>query len=211
MVIDKASEACGYYVEKDFSTFCSAGCLLQSFEDRRKHEQPPPDRIYFADYLGTGLQPSDSVTFLVTGHIRTVMEWGVISFADPGAARGHRQHDDEVIVDWVGLRTVRGRPDRNLALVFTPDGAVPEVVELKKGELIEWELVGSHLDDDLVVQLRGYEEMGEIVIPSSGDTVRVRMLALKPGAGFPFVRSGSGEVFGRVRVIGPHTPGEEKM
>ncbi|NIM19376.1 MAG: hypothetical protein GTO51_03245 [Candidatus Latescibacteria bacterium] len=211
MIIDKINEASGYYLDKEFKPFCSVGCLLRSYEARRKQHQRLPDRVYFADYLGGGFLPSDSTTFLLTKHIRTVMGWGIIGFADPDSASEHKQHDDEMIVDWVELRTVRGEPDRTISLVFTMSGMIPEVAEIEKGELIEWEIEGRQLEEDLLVQVRGYEELGEIVIPASGDIIRVRMLAVKPGAGFPLVRSGSEEVLGRIRVSGFHTPEEEEM
>jgi len=211
MVIDRVNEAAGYYVEKEFNPFCSPGCLLKSFEDRRKRGQPLPGRVYFADYLGTGLQPSDSTTFLLTRHIPSVMDWGIIGFAGRGAALDHRRHDDESVLDWIGLRTHKGIPDRKLALVFTADGSRPEVVELTKGELVEWEVAGRGLESDLTVELTGYAEMGSITIPASGETVRFRFLATRPGSGFAFVETSTGKVLGQVRVAGAHTAEEEDM
>ncbi|MCP4659701.1 MAG: hypothetical protein GY856_30225, partial [bacterium] len=152
MVIDKENQAAGYYVDKEFHTFCSSGCLLESYEKRRQQGQPSPERIFFADYLGSGLHPAESVTYLLTEHVPTVMDWGILAFADPAAARAQKQHDDESLVDWIGLRTRRGKPDRRLSLVFTGEGMSPEVVELQKGELVEWEIRGRELDRDLGVK-----------------------------------------------------------
>jgi hypothetical protein len=209
MVIDKGNEACVYYVDREFSAFCSPGCLLRSFETRRKQGEPLPDSIFFADFQGTGFHPSESVSFLLTERIPTVMEWGFISFVDAATAGAHRQHEDELVVDWLGLRTLRGLPDRHLSLSFGVNGMAPEVVELKKGELVEWSIVGRQLGADLRVRLRGYEELGELLIPASGDPVTVRMLATRPGAGFPVVRTDDDSILGQVRVVGPHTVDEE--
>jgi len=211
MTIDKVNEAAGYYVEKEFNPFCSPGCLVQSFEQGRSRGKTLPERIYFADYLGAGLRPADSTVFLLTKHIPSVMGWGIIGFADSDAARSRLRHEDERVVDWIGLRTVKGKPDRTVSLVFEVDGTVPKVVELSKGELVEWEITGRGLDRDMSVHLRGYEELGRIDIPASGEPVRIRLLATKPGAGFPFVRGGDGKVLGQVRVAGSHTPEEEDM
>jgi hypothetical protein len=211
MVIDKVNEAAGYYVDKEFSPFCSPGCLLRSFETRRKQGHTPPDRLFFADYLGTGFQSSDSTFFLLTSHISSVMGWGVIGFADLDAALDHRKHDDESVMGWIGLRTQKGVPDRTIELVLTADGMSPDVVELAKDELIEWEIEGRGLDGGVNLRIRGYEEAGEVVVPASGDVVRFRLLATKPGTGFPFVRTDNGDVVGQVRVSGAHTAEEEDM
>jgi hypothetical protein len=211
MVIEKVNEACGYFLEKDFKPFCSSGCLLDSYETRRKQGLILPDRIFFADYSGAALLPCDSITFLLTKHIPTVMEWGIIAFAGADEAHSHKRSGDEIIVDWVGLRTLRGVPDRTLSIVFAAGGMIPEVIEVNKGELIDWAIEGRQMDEDLLVTLKGYDELGEILIPASGEIVHIRMLALKPGAGFPFVRSGSGEVLGQIRVSGAHTLEEEEM
>jgi hypothetical protein len=211
MVIDQVDQAAGYYLDKDFHTFCSPGCLLGSFEKRRQAGEPLPDRILFGDYAGGGLQPAGGVTFLLTEHTPTVMGWGILAFADPGVAATHRRHDDESLVDWIGLRTARGKVDRTLSLVLTGDAMEPPVIEVDKGELIEWELRGRELSADLTVAVRGYDELGEVTVPASGDPVRARMLALRPGAGFPLVRTADGEVLGQIRVRGAHTADEEAM
>jgi hypothetical protein len=211
MIIDEVNQAAGYFLDREFETFCSSGCLLRSFEDRREKGLPKPDSVFFADYLGSGFVASESAAFLLTKHIPSVMGWGIICFTDVETAGGHLKHEDETIVDWIGLRTARGKPDRKLSLVFTNDGAIPSVVELRKGELVEWEIKGRELDNDIIVRLRGYEELGDIIVPASGDIIHARLLAMKPGAGFPFVRIGDGEVLGQIRVTGAHTAEEEQM
>jgi len=211
MVIDKVNEAAGFYTGKEFSAFCSPGCLLRNFEDMRKQKQTLPDRSYFGDYSGSGLQPADSTSFLITRHIPSVMGWGVIGFAGHEAAAAHKTHDDERVVDWIGLRTQKGTVDRKVSLVLTSAGMVPDVVEFEKGELVECAIEGRDLDRDLTIRLRGYEEVGEIHIPQSGEVVFVRILASRPGAGFPFFDTASKDVLGQIRVSGAHTREEEDM
>lgn len=210
MVIDTAGQACVYSVDRESHTFCSPGCLLQDYEKRRREGRPAPDAIRFADY-GTGeLYPVDDVTFMLTEHLPTVMGWGVVGFGSEERALGHRQYVDEVLVDWMGLRRLRGVIDRTIELTVTKEGLVPEIVELTKNELVEWILRGQGLTADLVLTVRGYEELGQIAVGAAGEPVSVRMLAARPGAGFPIVRIPDGAVLGQVRVTGSHTADEEE-
>jgi len=211
MVIDQTREACAYEVDRVFSTFCSSGCLLKSFEGRRKEERRPPDRIFFADYETGELAPHESMTFLLTDHRPTTMGWGILGFTDSERAAAHRQRDDEILVGWVGLRTLRGEPDQRLSWVLGPEGFEPPVVQVEKGELVEWVLECRGLEEDQKLALRGYPEFGEIVIPAAGPPVVVRLLASRPGEGFILESVLDGEVLGQLRVEGPHTPEEEGM
>jgi hypothetical protein len=211
MRIDKENEAAGYFVDREFSPFCSTGCLLESYEDRRQQDQPLPDRIVISDYQGSGLHPAGEMTFLLTESLPTVMEWGIVGFVDGEAALAHRQSENERLVDWIGLRAARGEPDRTISLVLGPEGLTPETVQLEKGSLVVWEIEGRELKVDQVLHVRGYEHLGEIAVPASGRPVTFRMLATKPGEGFPLIRESDGRVVGRLRVTGAHTPDEEAM
>lgn len=211
MVIDDERHACAYVVDREVQTFCSPGCLLKSFESRRKERAEPPDRVLFADYEERGLHDADSVTFLLTDRIPTVMDCGILGFTEAERARQLRHDDSELLVDWLGLRTLRGELDRSVELVLTPEGFDPAVVELVKGELVELEIEGRGLERDEVVRLRGYDELGELLIPASGAPVGARLLTTRPGAGFPFVRTEDGVVLGQLRVAGAHTPDEEEL
>ena len=62
-----------------------------------------------------------------------------------------------------------------------------------------------------MIFLKGYEEMKLIGIKAGGAPVKVRMLADKPGAGFPFVRISDNQIIGMVKVTGAHTTDEEAM
>jgi len=211
MKIDNEKEAAGYLVDREFSPFCSTGCLLESYENRRRQDQPLPDRIVISDYKGSGLHPAGEMTFLLTESLPTVMEWGILGFVDGEEALAHRQSEDEQLVDWVGLRALRGEPDRTITLVLGPEGLTPETVQMEKGALVVLEIEGRELEADQVLQVRGYEHLGEIAVPASGPPATFRMPATKPGEGFPLIRESDGQVVGRVRVTGAHTPDEESL
>jgi len=207
MVIPAAHQASAFTVDRDTHTFCSTGCLIEEFEDRRTAGLHPPDALYFADYETGELVRENVATFLLTDRLPTVMRWGILSFADRERASAY-QEAGEVLVDWPGLRVLRGSVDRTLEVVLTPSGLVPEVLELEMGQLVEWVFRGQDLAEDTTVALRGYEEMGEIVVPAAGESVTTRMLAARPGAGFPLVQVGSGAILGQVRIRGAHTDDE---
>ncbi len=209
MVIARQAEAAAFSVDRDLHTFCSPGCLLESYEQRRRSGEAMPERLFFYDDSGGGARSVEEVTFLVTEHLPTVMGWGILAFADAAAAREHVRHGDELLLDWRALRTLRGKVDRGVELVVTEAGLEPAVLELSKNELVECSLRGDGLAADAVLTLRGYEELGEVVVPASGEAVPMRLLASRPGEGFPVVRRADGKVLGRVRVHGAHTAEEE--
>jgi hypothetical protein len=134
---------------------------------------------------------------------------GILAFADGEAARAHRVHEQEVVTGWLGVRALRGIPDRTVSVIVDVRAMKPEVVDLVKDELVLWDIRGADLDEDLRVRVRGYEELGDVVVPDSGESRRLRILATKPGEGFPVVAVGSGQVLGRLRVKGPHLADEE--
>lgn len=210
MVIGKQQEAGIYEVDREFHTFCSTGCLLESYEQRRRAGEPPPEQILLADYETGELAPVEAVTFLLTDHRPTTMDWGIAPFSDPDRAEASLRQEEEVLVDWVGLRTLRGKPDQRLSWILRPGGFDPLVMQVRKGELVEWAFEGMDLDEDRRIELRGYEEFGVILVPANGEIVRVRLLATRPGEGFALISVPDGKVLGRLRVEGPHTPDEEQ-
>jgi hypothetical protein len=210
MVIDRPREACGYIHSDEFVTFDSPVCLLRGYEALHRKSGSPPERVWFADYNEGTLHPAESMTFLMTDRIATAMESGVLIFAEPDGARTAGAHPGEVVTDWDGFRLLRGEPDRTLEVSVGVDGMVPEVVEAEKGELLMWHLSGTNLEQDLVVSLVGYPEVGSVVLPASGEKISFRMRAERPGDGFPILGAG-GEALGRLRVRGAHTVEEEAM
>jgi hypothetical protein len=207
MVIDQVNQAAGFVRGHEFVTFDSPGCLLRYLEAMPKDERPQPAEIYFADYRTGFLQSADLSAFLLTSHIPTVMNAQVVVFSDAEGAMNAREHADEVVTDWLGYRTERGTPDTVLEVVFGPRGMEPDLVEAGKDDLVQLRIVGRDLDTDITLSIRGYPEAGAITVPSSGDTVEVRFLAMKPGAGFP-IGVADGEPLGMLRIVGAHTADE---
>jgi hypothetical protein len=207
MTIDQPNQASGYVLTREFVTFDSPGCLLRSIESLPKSERPQLADIYFADYRDGTLHSAETAAFLLTTHIPTVMGSGALTFAGRDAAEDTREHGDEVVTDWVGYRTMRGTPDVVLDVQLGPDGLVPEIIEVNKDDLVQLNVVGRGLPNDLSFTVRGYPEAGEVVVHVGG-TVEFRLLASRPGTGFPVVAQ-DGRSLGMMRVAGAHTADEE--
>lgn len=207
MVIPEANEGCAFTVDKDMHAFCSSGCLVKEYEARRRNGRPPPDALFFADYETGELVRESVAVFLLTDSVPTVMRWGILNFGDRQRA-GVFQEPGDTLVDWYGLRTLRGEVDHTVEVVLTSSGMVPEIVVLEKEQLVEWSIRGQDLSEDITVSLRGYEELGRIVVPASGEPVKTRMLASRPGAGFPLIDVGTEVILGQVRIRGAHTADE---
>jgi len=209
MLIDRPREAAGYVHHGKFVTFDSPVCLLRGYESLRGAGEELPSSVYFADYETGTLQAADAMTFLLSGHFTTVMEGGVLCFAERDAAIKLVRHDDEILTDWAGLQLARGEPDRVLEVSFSPTGMLPETVEASKGELLLWRASGERLERELEISVEGYPELGSVVVPASGTEVVFRMKAVRPGDGFPIVVASSGQTVGRLKVSGSHTRDEE--
>ena len=188
-------------------TFDCPSCLLQSIEAITDSGIPVPEQIWFADYLNGTFTPAAETTFLLTDHVPTVMNLGVLTFTDREAAENVATHEDEIVTDWLGFRTLEGTPDTVIDLRFGPGGMEPEVVEVQKDALVLFRGAGQDLAGDLPLNLRGYPEFGTVVIPGDGTTIEFRLIASRPGAGFPII-SGEDELLGMLKVEGPHTPEE---
>jgi hypothetical protein len=211
MVIDRAREACGYFDAGELVTFDSPGCLLGAYEEIRLAGDPVPTGVFFADYSEGKLHPAESITFLLTTHVPTVMESGVLSFADRADAETLKSHDDEILTDWLGLRTARGEPDRVLEIGIDGETMMPETVAVDKGELVLWRLRGDGLDEDLAITVRGYPEVGAVIVPADGAEATFRLMAVRPGEGFPVVTVEGDRTVGMLKVAGAHTIEEESM
>jgi hypothetical protein len=170
-----------------------------------------PDGVFFADYDDSSWHAAGSTAFLLTTHIPTVMNAGVVCFGSNEAAMAMRKHPDEIVTDWLGYRTARGTPDRVLEVTITTDAMVPEVVEADKGDLVLWRVSGAGLETNLDIEVMGYPEAGTITVPANGDTVEFRVMTSRPGAGFPITAVSSGEALGMMKVSGTHTTDEEAM
>ncbi len=212
MIIDRPGQACGYIQDGRFVPFDSPACLLRQLEQERARSGRMPARIYFADYAEKGgLYPAEEMTFLLTSHLPTVMDSGVVAFHHRPDAEQARQHDDELLTDWTGYRRVRGRPDRTVEIVLGPDRMTPDVVSARKDDLLLWKLRGEGLERPLHLSIRGYDDAGAVTVPPTGETVEFRVLAHRPGAGFPVVVEGRPAPLGMLKVAGAHTSEEEAM
>ncbi len=208
MVIDQPNQACGWIREGEFVPFDSPACLLADFDDLRRSGQTPPHGIFFVDYDSGAFVISGETAFLLTDHIPTVMNGRVLCFATTAAAEAARGHDDEVVTDWMGYRRLRGQADVVIDTVFGGDGMEPEVVAVAKGQLVLLRAAGDSLEEDLEWTIKGYPEVGPVIVPVDGGAVDVRFFASRPGAGFPIEMVAGGEPLGMLKVSGPHTMDE---
>jgi hypothetical protein len=211
MIISKLNEACGYFAEEEFHPFDSPGCLLKEYEDLKNYSIQPLPAIYFIDYTTRKFITADSTFFLITEHIPTVMNAGVLCFASEEVAREYVKYPDEKITDWRGFQTFKGTPDRIIKIIFTPRGMEPDVVVLEKNELVEWIFFTKDLKGSHEFYLKGYDEIGKINLVNNDGQIAVRMFANKPGAGFPFINAANEKPVGMVKVMGAHTADEEMM
>jgi hypothetical protein len=149
------------------------------------------------------------VTFLLTSHRSTVMGSGALAFGSEAEATRAREHDDDVVTDWTGYRTARGIPDREVEVSLGPDGMTPERVEVEKGELVAWTARNAADEGKRVVAIKGYPELAPVEITAGEEPVSFRLLASRPGSGFPVVDAGTDQVLGVLVVRGAHTADEE--
>lgn len=211
MIISRINEACGYFAQGEFLPFDSPGCLLKEFEDLRKNGGQLPSGIYFVDYSTKKFVTADSTFFLITDHIPTVMNAGVLCFASKESAREYIKFPDEKVTNWQGYQTLKGTPDKIVKIAVSPAGMEPDVVILEKNELVEWVFFAKDLKGGYEFYLKGYDEIGKIKLVSSDGQITVRMFANKPGAGFPFINVANEKPVGMVKVMGAHTADEEMM
>ncbi len=211
MVISQVNQGCGYISNNEFKTFCSPTCLLNKYQSTEKPGRPAATQVYFADYPTTDLLQADSVMFLLTKHITTVMNSGVLTFKEVDIASSFSKHEDEIITNWRGFQMIRGKADKKVEVHVSPEGIKPQVILLSKDDIVEWIFMPTEPGFRDSIQLKGYEEMTNIEIPAGGESVVIRMLADKPGEGFPIIRLSDNSTLGMVKVIGAHTSDEEVM
>ncbi len=208
MVIDTVNQSCGYMHEGTFVTFDSPGCLLGSNDEKRRQGTNVPTQIYFADYESAEFVPAEDTVFLLTENIPTVMSLGVLCFSTNEGAQATRTTVDEEITDWTGYRRLHGRPDTIVEATISPAGLSPEIVEVTKGDLVLFKLNSGQSADEISFSVRGYPEIGEVVVMPSENPTELRFFATRPGAGFPVVGAAN-QALGMIRVTGAHTTDEE--
>ena len=206
MVIDRVKQASGFVADGAFRPFDSATCLFAEYEAARKAGRRPVV-VHFADFETGAFNRAEGTTFLVTTHIPTVMNAGIVCFGEERRAAQRRTRADEEILDWDGLRLRKGTPDRVLPVRVSEASIEPDRIPVALGELVELQLAGDGKDMELAI--RGYDEIGPIGLPGTGKPVKVRFWASRPGVGFPIIDTRTGTTLGRLAVAGAHTLDEE--
>ena len=207
MVIDRVNQTCGHVVDGAFIVFDSPGCLLKNHDGMRRSGSEIPTEVWLADYDSAAFVPAGQATLLLTDRIPTVMDAGVLSFATNEAAEAARTSVDEKITDWTGYRRLRGQPDTVVEAIVRTTSLTPEMVQVAKGDLVLFRLSAGELDEPITLEIRGYPEIGEIVVTPSEEATELRFYATRPGAGFPILGAGD-QPLGMMRVIGAHTADE---
>lgn len=212
MVITRVNEACGYYTDdNEFLAFDSPGCLLRNLHRLRESGTRFPDQLYFADYRTEAFSPADSTWFLLTDHIPTVMNGRVICFSNKKQAEQQKQFEDELVTNWQGYYTARGIPDTIIKTVWSKQVLIPGTFQVKKGDLVQFVIDATNTRDDVSLEIRGYPELTACQLTSEKPNGVLRILATRPGAGFPVVNTLTQQTVGMLKVIGPHTTDEEAM
>ena len=210
MVIDTLNQACGYVTDGEFVVFDSPRCLLRSHDDFRRRGVEPPSEIYFADYQSSEFVSAETTVFLLTEHLPTVMGAGVLCFATVDGAEAVRSAADEEITDWTGYRRLNGQPDIIVEATVSPESLLPEIIEVAKGDLVLLKLDGGELTEKITLIVRGYPEIGDVVVEASGEPTELRFFATRPGMGFPILAADE-QALGMIRVTGAHTADEEAL
>jgi hypothetical protein len=212
MVIEQLNQASAYIYQSEFRTFCSPACLLTDYETVRSQMTFEEQQIYFSDYDSKALTPADSIFFLLTKSLPTVMNSGVLCFRSINRADSFIRSGEETVTHWLGYQIRCGTPDKSFNLTFSENRLSPEVIVLDKNELAEIIIhVKEQLsngEDDFFI--KGYEEIGKIRIDPEEPTI-FRILAHRPGAGFPIISSKNQKILGMIKVRGAHTADEELM
>ena len=82
---------------------------------------------------------------------------------------------------------------------------------LNKNEFVEFQLKIEEGQIQDNVYIKGYEEFGNFEFTNEKSIQKLRIIATKPGAGFPIVTDTDEQVLGMIKVLGSHTADEEVM
>jgi hypothetical protein len=207
MVISQANQAAGYMYGNEFHTFCTPTCLLKEYGKKRRVTGTRVLSLYFADYDTGELLPADSVHFLMTQHLPTVMRSGVLCFSSMEKADVRRE-SGETVLDWRGFLVARSTPDKTINVTITGGKLSPEVIVAEKGDIIELMVALEDTDREYIISIKGYEEAGYLMLAKGKSVTRFRLMTDKPGAGFPIVNVKDNETMGMIKVHGAHTADE---
>ncbi len=207
MVIDKQKEAAGLLIGSEFYPSCNPICMIHEV-NRLKISQIKADKIYISDYTTGELIPAigAEVTFFV-GRIQTVMNYGIVAFADVTAAEALAKSYSGELLNYNKFRARFENPDKIFTLEITNDGILPSQILADKNDVILLKL-DYQLDqiDELIIH--GYQDINPVKLGAGESPVEVKLVTDKPGAGFPIELSNYTGISGRLIVQGTHTAEE---
>ena len=211
MVISQTNQACGFFLDNNFVTFCSPPCLLSEFEYQKKDKRINPNHVFFTDYESKKFVRSDSSYFLFTNSIPTVMNSGVICFRSMENAENLKSNQHDIVTDWKKYQIIVGTPDKIIRLKFSKNYLEPNVLVFNKNEIIHVEI--ENLDQHIKpnISIKGYEDIGNFTFLEDDSILTIKILADKPGSGFPIMMEGVDQPIGMIKVKGPHTLDEEAI
>ncbi len=205
MVIDQPKEAAGIMAGGEFYPFCNPICMIHEV-NRLKVNRVKADKIYLSDYEAGGLIPAAGSTFFV-GRIQTVMNYGVVAFADRVVAESLAKSYSGELFSYNEFRSRFENPNKIYTLEIAADGISPAKILADKNDVILLKL-NYNLDRDDELIIRGYQHIKPVKLVLGESPVELKLVADKPGAGFPMeLRSHSG-ISGRLVVQGAHTTEE---
>jgi hypothetical protein len=211
MVITQTNQACGFYHDNNFKTFCSPSCLLSSYEKLKKDNIIKDSNIFFTDYETKHFVRSDSTFFLFTKSRPTVMNSGILCFASAKRVESFKNQPEEIITDWKKYQVLAGSPDKIMEIKLSGNKLEPAIVVCNKNEIIHLEIKKNDQIRYQFIFIRGYEEMGKFKFPEGESLLTIKLMADKPGSGFPIIMDGIDQPIGMLKVLGAHTMDEEVM
>ncbi|MBC8400240.1 MAG: nitrous oxide reductase accessory protein NosL [Candidatus Marinimicrobia bacterium] len=205
MLIDQPKEAAGLMLEDGFHPYCNPICMIHAV-NRLKNAQLKPLRVYISDYEAGGLTNASGAIFFV-GQIRTVMDYGVVAFADRNSAEDLARSYSGELLSYNEFRARYENPDQIFTLKITVVGISPAKILADKGDVIALKF-DYQLDTTDEIIIRGYDDIGPIKLEAGVDGVIVKFIADKPGAGFPMELRNQHGFSSRLVVQGAHTTEE---
>lgn len=211
MIISQTNQACGFFKENNFVTFCSPSCLLADYENLEDKNMIKNTQIYFTDYNTKIFMPSDSTFFLLTKSIPTVMNSGVVCFNSLENAKMLKREPEDIVTDWRKYKVLAGTPDKIIKIKINNFQMNPGVLVFNKNDIIQLEIEKIGHINNILISIKGYEEVGNFIFTEGISFITVKMIADKPGSGFPIMMEGIDQPIGMIKVLGAHTLDEEVM
>ena len=139
------------------------------------------------------------------------MNSGVLCFKYSNQAEVLKSQSDELITNWKKYQVLTGTPDKIIKIKLSNNLMDPGILVFNKNEIIqlEFEIIGQF--NAVQISIKGYEDVGKLIFPKGESTMTIKMIADKPGAGFPILMDGNDQPIGMIKVLGAHTMDEEVM